>query len=102
MACLALADPSAWLRAVEEQGSGEVPREPLPREEQGLECLMMGLRLAEGVDTARITALGGPSLDIARVEEMIGAGFVWRDPAGRVGLTDAGRPLLDSILRWLI
>ncbi len=102
VACLALADPSAWLRAVEEQGSGEVPREPLPREEQGLECLMMGLRLAEGVDTARITALGGPSLDIARVEEMIGAGFVWRDPAGRVGLTDAGRPLLDSILRWLI
>lgn len=98
----ALADPLAWLQAVEKQGNGELPREPLPREEQGLECLMMGLRLTEGVDAARIVALGGPSLETAAVEEMIGAGFVWRDPAGRVGLTEAGRPLLDSILRRLV
>lgn len=98
----ALAAPEAWLHAVEERGSGELPREPLPREEQGLECLMMGLRLAEGVDGARIAVLGGPSLQTAAVEEMIGAGFVWRDPAGRVGLTEAGRPLLDSILRRLV
>ncbi len=101
-ACLALTDPSAWLRAVEEQGSGEVPREPLPCEEQGLECLMMGLRLAEGVDAARVAALGGPLLESAALEEMIAAGLVWRSPAGRVGLTDTGRPLLDSVLRRLV
>lgn len=101
-ACLALANPSAWLLAVEERGSGELPCEPLPRAEQGLECLIMGLRLAEGVDAARIAALGGPSLTSAAVHEMVAEGLVWCNPAGRIGLTDKGRPLLDSVLRRLV
>ncbi len=48
--------PGAWLAAAEE-GCGEVARERLSVEEQRAEFLLMGLRLREGVDWARLEGL---------------------------------------------
>ena len=44
--------PEAWLMRVEEDGHGVVTDEVLIRQERADEFLLMGLRLAEGVDLA--------------------------------------------------
>ena len=48
---------------VEARGHGLVTDEPLTREEQADEFLLMGLRLAEGIDPERYAALAGRPLD---------------------------------------
>ena len=45
--------PELWLTQVESEGHGLVGSEPLTREEQGDEFLLMGLRLREGIDPKR-------------------------------------------------
>ena len=42
--------PRAWLDRVLESGHGELPREPISRDEQVVEMLLMGLRLEDGID----------------------------------------------------
>ncbi len=51
--------PEAWLMRVEASGTGVVTDEALSRVEAADEFLLMGLRLAEGIDLARFTALAG-------------------------------------------
>ena len=58
--------PEAWLMNVEERGHGVVTDELLNSEERADEFLLMGLRLAEGIDPKRYTALSGRMLDPAQ------------------------------------
>ena len=54
----------------------------LIREEMADEFLLMGLRLAEGIDPARYAALAGRSLDAARIAALRENGLVettWRE-----------------------
>src|SRR6185312_635612 len=51
--------PESWLMRVEESGHGRITDEQLSREEMADEFLLMGLRLAEGIDPARFVALAG-------------------------------------------
>ena len=51
---------------VEAGGHGVIEDETLLTSEQADEFLLMGLRLAEGIDPKRFTALSGHSLDAAR------------------------------------
>src|SRR5664279_5637123 len=51
--------PEMWLTQVESEGHGLVESEPLTRDEQGDEFLLMGLRLREGVDPKRFIAIAG-------------------------------------------
>lgn len=92
--------PEAWLRAVEQQGSGEVPRVEIPREEQALEYLMMALRLTEGVDMKRFHALSG-EIDEAGAQALEKRGLL-EMTAHRLRLTETGRPLLNAILREIL
>ena len=55
--------PGAWLDRVERTGSGDGPSERLSGADQASEFLLMGLRLSEGIDPARFTALAGRPLD---------------------------------------
>ena len=73
----------------------------LSGEEQAAEMLMMGLRLAEGVDAGRFARLAGTPLDADAVAELDGLGLIWRDGA-RIGATEAGRRVLDAVLRHLL
>jgi oxygen-independent coproporphyrinogen-3 oxidase len=70
----------------------------LSREEQGDEFLLMGLRLREGVDPARYEALSGRTIDPQRVESLIEDGFIEKDASGRIRVTAAGAPLLDTVV----
>ena len=90
--------PEAWLARVEAEGFGLVEDQPLSPEEQGDEFLLMGLRLAEGVDPRRFAALSGRTLDVGRLEGLIGDGFLERDSSGRIRVTSLGAPLLDTVV----
>lgn len=97
----AIKAPEAWLDAVERTGSGGARRAAVPRTEQAVEMLMMGLRLAEGVDLARHEALRGRPLCPRAVAELDQLGLVALE-AGRLRTTATGRPLLDAILKCLL
>ena len=90
--------PQAWLQRVEARGHGLVTDEALTAEEVADEFLLMGLRLAEGVDPARYARLAGRPLDPARIATLRGQGLVETTPAGRLRATMSGFPVLDAVV----
>ena len=90
--------PESWLMRVEASGHGLVEDEVLTRAEQADEFLLMGLRLAEGIDPQRYTALSGHSLDEARIASLRTEGFVESTGDGRLRVTPAGFPVLDAVV----
>ena len=100
-----LRQPERWLAAVERRGHAEAPREPIPPAAQLTELLMMGLRLAEGVPTARIEAITGrelrQALQAPHLDRLLAADLL-RLEAGRLRATPAGRQRLDALLPRLL
>ena len=90
--------PEAWLTRVESLGHGIVTDDLLLPEERADEFLLMGLRLAEGIDPARYTALSGRTLDPGRVAMLAEHGFIERDRDGSLRVTPAGFPVLDAVV----
>jgi len=90
--------PEAWLMRVEANGHGIVTDDLLNREERADEFLLMGLRLAEGIDPRRYAALSGRELDAARITVLREEGAIIVDPSGRLRVTQAGFPLLDAVV----
>ena len=90
--------PEAWLRRVEAHGHGIVTDEVLASEEIADEMLLMGLRLAEGVDPSRYAQLAGRADQRRRLELLREQGVVEIAPAGRVRATMAGFPVLDAVV----
>ena len=90
--------PEAWLAKVETRGHGIVTDEVLSSEEVADELLLMGLRLAEGVDPARYARLAGRPLEPGRVELLREQGVVEITPAGMLRVTTAGFPVLDAVV----
>src|SRR5262249_22493036 len=64
--------PEAWLGRVEASGDGVTTDDLLTHEQQGDELLLMGLRLAEGIDPARYEQLSGRAIDLDRVALLAG------------------------------
>lgn len=94
------ARPETWRDQVGRLGHGLASDEPLAAREVGREFLLMGLRLAEGVDPARYARLAGAPLDGARLAELAGLGLI-EEEQGRVRASPAGRLLLDSVIARL-
>jgi putative oxygen-independent coproporphyrinogen III oxidase len=90
--------PEAWLMRVEANGNGVVTDDALSRVEAADEFLLMGLRLAEGIDLARFAALADSPLAEKQIAELITHGLVETTPDGRLRVTAAGFPLLDAIV----
>jgi putative oxygen-independent coproporphyrinogen III oxidase len=90
--------PEAWLTRVEAHGHGVTTDDPLARSEAADEFLLMGLRLAEGIDLKRFAALAGAPLADAQIAELSRHGLVETTPAGRLRVTAAGFPVLDAIV----
>ncbi len=90
--------PETWLTQVEAGGHGLVVDEALTREERADEFLLMGLRLAEGIDPQRYTALAGRTLDARRVSLLNAEGAVETTENGRLRVTKACFPLLDAVV----
>lgn len=98
MATLRHKKPENWLGAVGCNGSGVQEETALTEAQRATEALVMGLRLAEGVDLGRI---GVEYVDEAAVARLAGHGLVARDGA-RLRVTAAGMPVLEAILREVV
>ena len=90
--------PEAWLEKVEAWGDGLVVDDVLTAEEEGDEMLLMGLRLAEGIDLDRYRPLAGRALDPARLADLLAHGMVERAGDGRLRATRAGFFVLDAVV----
>ena len=90
--------PEAWLMRVEENGTGLTVTEKLTPGETADEYLLMGLRLAEGIDLERYSALSGRTLDARRVAILREEGAVETTADGRLRVTQSGFPLLDAVV----
>ncbi len=82
--------PETWLMRVESLGHGVVTDETLLRAEQADEFLLMGLRLAEGIDPARYAALAGRPLDPDRIATLREHGFIETTAEGRLARDATG------------
>src|SRR5579864_407045 len=90
--------PEAWLMRVEANGHGVITDDGLNREERADEFLLMGLRLAEGIDPKRYAALSGRALDERRIALLREEGAITVDADGRLRVTQAGFPVLDAVV----
>jgi putative oxygen-independent coproporphyrinogen III oxidase len=90
--------PESWLIRVEASGHGLTTDDILTREEMADEFLLMGLRLAEGIDTGRYAALAGRTLDPARIAALREHGLIETTAGGRLRVTLPGFPVLDAVV----
>jgi oxygen-independent coproporphyrinogen-3 oxidase len=90
--------PEAWLMRVEASGHGTVVDDLLNSEERADEFLLMGLRLAEGIDPRRYQAISGRPLDPRRIALLREEGAIAVDDDGRLRVTQAGFPVLDAVV----
>jgi putative oxygen-independent coproporphyrinogen III oxidase len=90
--------PETWLMRVEASGHGIITDDHLNSEECADEFLLMGLRLAEGIDPERYAALSGRALDPRRIAVLRQEGAIVVDADGRLRVTKAGFPVLDAVV----
>ncbi len=100
-----IAAPKAWLRAVEATGHATAAIEPVDPRERAEEMVMMGLRLAQGLDldaVARRTGVAaGQVVAPARLQALIASGHLERR-GSVIRASDAGMLVLDSMLAELL
>src|SRR5882672_1464920 len=90
--------PEAWLMRVEANGHGVITDDRLNSEERADEFLLMGLRLAEGIDPERYADLSGRALDPRRIAVLREEGAIVVDANGRLRVTKSGFPVLDAVV----
>jgi putative oxygen-independent coproporphyrinogen III oxidase len=97
--------PENWLGAVARNGHGAQIEQPLVPSERSTEALLMGLRLREGVDLARIAGLGDTSVE-ALIDWSAAARLERQGLLARAGdhlrISEAGMLLLDAILPLVV
>jgi oxygen-independent coproporphyrinogen-3 oxidase len=89
--------PEGWLVEVEARGHGVQADDALTTEQAAEEYLLMGLRLSEGIDLARLAAIGGSVLDTERMEALEIEGLLARS-ATRLAVTPKGRLVLNRLI----
>jgi len=97
--------PENFIAAVERNGHGLKVETDLPAHERATEALLMGLRLTEGIDLARVEARSGlrreAFVDEGAVARLAAQGLIVQD-GDRLAVTDDGILLLDSILSEVV
>lgn len=95
--------PENWLAAVARNGHGTEREDALTPSQRATEALLMGLRLREGVDLARIARVSG-----ILVDRLVDARAIAALPdllvrsGDRLRVTEAGMLLLDAILPQVV
>jgi putative oxygen-independent coproporphyrinogen III oxidase len=97
--------PEAWLAAVERAGHGTAETSLIVGRDLVEEALMMGLRLADGIDRTQFACTTGAdpvtALGEARLGPLVAAGYLEVD-ATHLKATAAGRQRLNAVLKHLI
>jgi len=90
--------PENFLSALRRNGHGIAEEAPLTAREAADEALVMGLRLAEGIDVAALEQrFGVPLIDRSAVDRLVCSGHLSTD-GYRLSTTPPGRLVLDRIL----
>ncbi|MED5546624.1 MAG: radical SAM family heme chaperone HemW [Pseudomonadota bacterium] len=97
--------PENWLNAFTSSDHGIVEERALEVPEQASEAMLMGLRLREGIDLAHLAQrFGLPTSALCHADKATfyeRQGLVWQD-GSRMGVTEAGMPLLDGLLAEIV
>lgn len=97
--------PENFLNAVSGQRHGIAEERPLPPREQAAEALMMGLRLAEGINPAALAARFGLTenalIDRQRAHLLEQLGFLASE-GDRLRVTGRGMVVLDSLIAEVV
>jgi oxygen-independent coproporphyrinogen-3 oxidase len=97
--------PEAWLEAVERDGHGTAETTLVTGQDLVEEALMMGLRLAEGIDRAMFASMTGAdpvaALGERRLAPLVKADYLEVD-AMHLRATPAGRQRLNAVLERLV
>ncbi len=100
-----LAKPEAWAQAVAGHGHGRHVLTPLAGSERAREIMMMGLRLAQGLDLDAASRRSGLALDAvidADARQALLRDGLLAEQGHRLMVTPAGRPLTNSVLAALL
>jgi putative oxygen-independent coproporphyrinogen III oxidase len=97
--------PEPWAERVERHGHGTVEETTLQPAARAREMLLMGLRLAEGIDAARFARRTGMQLEAALepsvLQQALDEAYLeWRDD--RLAATAEGRLRLDALLAAIV
>ncbi len=103
MATVRRKKPENWLARVDANGHGIEQEDRLPPEARAQEALLMGLRLGEGIDLARIRALTGMEalIDEPAARRLAAQGLLVRT-GDHLRVTESGMLLLDAILAEIV
>ncbi|TYC90815.1 radical SAM family heme chaperone HemW [Novosphingobium sp. BW1] len=97
--------PENWLNAFVRANHGIVEERALAVPEQASEAMLMGLRLREGIDLAQLALrFGLATTSLCHADKAAfyaRQGLVWQH-GSRMGVTEAGMPLLDGLLAELV
>ncbi|UZK68204.1 radical SAM family heme chaperone HemW [Sphingomonas sp. S1-29] len=95
--------PENWLTAVDRNAHGLSTEDALTPHESATEALVMGLRMAEGVDLARVAALASGEAPVDRkalwLLQVQGLATLEDE---RLRITETGMPVLEAILREIV
>jgi putative oxygen-independent coproporphyrinogen III oxidase len=90
--------PETWANLVEAKGHGITGGETLTRSEETDEFLLMGLRLAEGIDLARYEMLSGRPFSTPRLSVLEDEGLIEQVGNSRLRATPTGMIVLDAVV----
>lgn len=97
--------PENWMSALARNDHGAKSETPLAPDMRLTEAVLMGLRLSEGIDLARVAALGGCAIDKVVDQRAAGLleaeGLIAREGT-RLRATDSGMPVLNAVIATLI
>jgi oxygen-independent coproporphyrinogen-3 oxidase len=94
--------PETWRTLVEARGHGRIEEICLSPADQGLEMLLMGMRLKEGISPEAYARLTGRPLDPAKLSLLCDENLLTEDPAsGRLSATLNGRRVLNAVIASL-
>jgi oxygen-independent coproporphyrinogen-3 oxidase len=97
--------PENWMAAIERNQHGIEVEEALTPRTRATEALLMGLRLREGIDVARIATIGECTIealiDEKAIDRLADQGLTARD-GDRLRISEAGMLLLDAILPVIV
>jgi oxygen-independent coproporphyrinogen-3 oxidase len=93
--------PEDWMAAVGETGHGMTASNTLKPADGADEMLLMGLRLKEGLDLARLDAEFGWQPSPKRLQAMIDLGMIVRLGNTRIAATQKGMTLLNAVISEL-
>jgi len=97
--------PEIWADRVEQNGHGSTQEEEIAPKDRAREALLMGLRLAEGIDATAFAVRTGIALadaiDPFILAACIEEGYL-RFAGGNLSATESGRRRLDALLPRLV